>query len=58
MAFDSYQCFSCGGYTNMDGTPTVPTSALETEQSVYAGPGADLIDDPENPPFKAKDPVK
>lgn len=57
-AFDSYQCLECGGYTKMDGSPTVPTSALETEGSTYHGPGDHLINDPENAPFKAKDPVK
>jgi len=58
MAFDSYQCFSCGGYTNMDGTPTVPTSALEVEGATYDGPGAELIADPDNPPHQAKNPVR
>lgn len=56
--FDTYQCFSCGGHCNLDGTPTVPTSALETESSTYEGPGDELIADPDNPPFRAKDPVK
>ena len=53
--FDGFQCFSCGGFLNMDGTPTVPTSALETESSSYDGVGHELIDDPDNPPFRAKD---
>lgn len=57
-AFDTFQCFSCGGYTNFDGTPTVPTSALEVEGATYEGPGAELIADPTNPPFQAKDPVR
>ena len=57
-AFDSFQCFACGGYTNRDGTPTVPTSAVETEDATYDGPGAELIADPYNPPFKAKSPVR
>jgi hypothetical protein len=56
--FDGYQCFSCGGHMKMDGSPTVPTSALETEQSVYSGPGEELIADPTQPPFRAKDPVR
>ena len=56
--FNTFQCFSCGGETNMDGTKTVPTSALETETSTYDGPGAELIDDPDNLPFRAKDPVR
>lgn len=58
MAFDSYQCAECGGYTHMDGRKAVPTSALETEQSTYDGPGHELVEDPENPPFRAKDPVR
>lgn len=56
--FDDYQCLECGGRTKLDGTPTVPTSALETETATYEGPGADLIEDPEKPPFRAKDPVR
>lgn len=56
MAFNTYQCFECGGYTHMDGTPTVPTSALEVG-STYDGPGKELIDDPDNPPFRAVDKV-
>jgi hypothetical protein len=59
-AFDTYQCLSCGGHSKHDaaGSPTVPTSAIETEQSTYDGPGKELIDSPENPPFRAKDPVR
>ena len=55
--FDGYQCFSCGGFCHMDGSPTVPTSALETEQAVLLDgiPGQALIDDPDNPPHRAKD---
>ena len=56
-AFNTFQCFSCGGYTNMDGTKTVPTSAVETSGSTYDGPGRELIEDPEQPPFRAKDAV-
>ena len=53
-AFDTYQCFSCGGYTKLDGTPTVPTSAVEVEGATYDGPGKELIADPDRPPFQAK----
>ena len=56
--FDGYQCFSCGGFCKMDGSPTVPTSALEVEGATYSGPGHELIEDPDNPPFQAKDPVR
>ena len=55
-AFDTYQCLECGGYSNMDGTPTVPTSALEVEGATYDGPGKELVADPDNPPFQAKNP--
>lgn len=55
--FDGFQCFSCGGHMTMDGSPTVPTSAVETEHSTYEGPGAELIETPD-PPLKAKDPVR
>lgn len=58
FAFDSYQCFECGGYSNLDGTPTVPTSAIEEEGATYDGPGKELIADPNNPPFKAKNPTR
>jgi hypothetical protein len=57
-AFDTYQCLECGGHSYLDGSPTVPTSALETESSTYDGPGAEMIADPNNPPFKAKDPQR
>lgn len=56
--FDSYQCLGCGGYSNLDGTPTVPTSALEVEGATYDGPGKELIADPTTPPFQAKGPVR
>ena len=55
-AFDTFQCFACGGYTNMDGTPTVPTSAIEVEGATYDGPGADLLATPD-PPLQAKNGV-
>lgn len=51
-AFDTYQCFACGGYSNMDGTPTVPTSAVEVEGATYDGPGKELLEGPE-PPVQA-----
>lgn len=56
--FDGYQCFSCGGHLKMDGSPTVPSSAVETASSTYDGVGKELIDDPDNPPFRAKDPIR
>lgn len=56
-AFNTYQCGDCGGYSNFDGTPTVPTSAVEFETSTYDGPGKELIENPDNPPFRAKDAV-
>ena len=52
--FDLYQCFSCGGHMHMDGSPAVPTSALASD-GTYDGPGKELIDDPANPPFKARE---
>jgi hypothetical protein len=56
--FDTYQCLGCGGHSRMsDGSPTVPTSALASD-GTYDGPGADLIDNPDVRPFKAKDEVK
>ena len=55
MAFNTYQCFECGGYTHMDGTPTVPTSALEVG-ATYDGPGKELIER-EGPPTRAVDKV-
>lgn len=39
---------------HMDGTPAVPTSALASD-GTYDGPGAEMIDDPANLPFKAKE---
>jgi hypothetical protein len=56
--FDTYQCLECGGYSNLDGSPTVPTSAIETESSTYDGPGRELISDPDKLPFKAKDYIR
>ena len=56
--FDTIQCFSCAGTFYPDGTPTVPTSAVEEESSTYDGPGADLIDNPDSPPFRAKDYIR
>jgi hypothetical protein len=56
--FDSYQCFSCGGHLKLDGTPTVPTSAVETASSTYDGPGAELVEDPDNPPYRAQNAVR
>ena len=56
--FDSYQCLECGGYSKLDGTPTVPTSALEVEGATYEGPGKELVNDPDNPPFQARNPVR
>lgn len=56
--FDGYQCFSCGGHLKMDGSPTVPTSALEVEGATYSGPGAELIADPDSPPFQARNAVR
>lgn len=53
--FDLIQCFSCGGHFNMDGTPTVPTSALDPPGATYDGPGKELIADPDNPPFQAQE---
>lgn len=50
--FDTYQCFSCGGYTNWDGTPTVPTCAVEVEGAVYEGPGKHLLEG-SDPPVQA-----
>ena len=50
--FDTYQCLECGGHSKLDGSPTVPTSALASD-GVYHGPGAELVDDPDNPPFRA-----
>lgn len=56
--FDGFQCFSCGGHMKMDGSPTVPTSAL-TVDGTYGGPGAELVDDPNvSPPERAQDPVR
>lgn len=57
-AFDTYQCLECGGHSYFDGRPTVPTSSLEVEGATFDGPGHELIDDPDNPPFQAKDPVR
>jgi hypothetical protein len=54
MGFNTYQCFDCGGHTKMDGSPTVPTSALDVN-ATYDGPGKELIDNPDSPPYKAKD---
>ena len=56
--FDLIQCFECGGHFNMDGTPTVPTSAIENEGATYEGPGKELLADPDNPPFQAKNAVR
>lgn len=50
--FDGYQCFACGGHMKMDGSATVPTSGLEVG-GTYDGPGAEMIDDPDNPPYRA-----
>ena len=55
-AFDTYQCLECGGYSKMDGTPTVPTSAVESEGATYDGPGAHLLAG-EDPPLQAKNGV-
>lgn len=52
--FDTYQCFSCGGFLDMDGTPTVPTSGLEVG-GTYDGPGSEAIDDPKRAPYRAQD---
>jgi hypothetical protein len=56
--FDSIQCLECGGHFKLDGTPTVPTSALEVG-GTYNGPGADLIEAPAEPagdqPARARD---
>jgi hypothetical protein len=56
--FDGFQCFSCGAHLKMDGSVTVPTSAIETAGSTYDGPGRELLDDPDKPPFRAQDPVR
>jgi tRNA(Ile2) C34 agmatinyltransferase TiaS len=53
--FDGYQCFACGGHMKMDGSKTVPTSALDPPGATYDGPGKEMIEDPENPPFPAKE---
>jgi len=51
--FDLYQCLECGGHSKMsDGSPAVPTSALASD-GTYDGPGAEMIDDPANPPYRA-----
>ena len=55
-AFNTFQCMNCGGHSHMDGTPTVPTSALEIG-ATFEGPGAELVADKKNPPFKAIDKV-
>lgn len=55
-AFSTYQCMACGGYSHMDGTPTVPTSGLEVG-GTYSGPGAEMIEDPSIPPHRAVDKV-
>ena len=56
--FDLLQCFSCGAHMNMDGSPAVPTSALDPPGATYSGPGHELIADPDNPPFPAKEAVR
>lgn len=42
----------------MDGTPTVPTSAIDSEGATYEGPGAELVADPDKPPFQARNAVR
>ncbi len=42
----------------MDGTPTVPTSALEAEGAAYDGPGKELVADPDSPPHQARNPIR
>ena len=52
--FDTYQCCECSGHTKMDGTATVPTSALEVNGS-FDGPGKELIEAPGIKPNRARD---
>lgn len=51
--FDRAQCLACSGYTKTDGTPTVPTCALEVG-ATYDGVGKELIADPTSAPWPAK----
>lgn len=46
--FDRNHCLACGGVTKADGTPTVPTCALEVG-AVYDGVGCELIAGPDLP---------
>lgn len=55
--FDGYQCFSCGGHMKMDGSPTVPSSAINSEGATYDGPGKELLEG-DNPPTQAKGGVR